>query len=528
MEMKKLSEEEVESLPKDIIIKLFMSMQSSVESLEATIKLLSEQIKLMNQRSFGRSTEKQSSGIFEQLELGFNEPEVLFDLLQPEPTLEEAAPRKKAKGKRASDIRKITNHREEYIELSEEELNERFGKSGWKRLPYQIITKLEHIPASFEAVTYKIGVYAAKDNQTIIRAQKPVELWPNSIATPSLVSSIIWGKYVNAVPLYRQEKTYQENQINISRSTMANWMIQASDNYLIHFYDRLKEEMIKQDILHADETPFEVSKDGRKAGSKSYMWVYRTGAHEEEKRIVLYDYRSTRSHEHPQRFLEGFRGTLVCDGYSAYHQLAKEDPESFTVAGCWTHLKRKFTTLIKAVKTSQTLAQEAVDRINRIYHEDNKLKGLGEQEKLKQRKEKVAPLVDEFFTWVKRYRENVSRESETGKGFTYALNQESYLRAFLKDARIPLDNNAAERAIRPFTVGRKNWIMIDTIKGAQASAVLYSIVETCKANDIKIYEYIRYLLEELPKTIHDLTVEVPDRLLPWSKELPDNIYKNRT
>ena len=357
MEMKKLSEEEVESLPKDIIIKLFMSMQSSVESLEATIKLLSEQIKIMNQRSFGRSTEKQSSGIFEQLELGFNEPEVLFDLLQPEPTLEEAAPRKKAKGKRASDIQKITNHREEYIELSEEELNERFGKSGWKRLPYQIITKLEHIPASFEAVTYKIGVYAAKDNQTIIRAQKPVELWPNSIATPSLVSSIIWGKYVNAVPLYRQEKTYQENQINISRSTMANWMIQASDNYFIHFYDRLKEEMIKQDILHADETPFEVSKDGRKAGSKSYMWVYRTGAHEEEKRIVLYDYRSTRSHEHPQRFLEGFRGTLVCDGYSAYHQLAKEDPESFTVAGCWTHLKRKFTTLIKAVKTSQTLAQ---------------------------------------------------------------------------------------------------------------------------------------------------------------------------
>ena len=323
-------------------------------------------------------------------------------------------------------------------------MNESFGKSGWKRLPYQIITKLEHIPASFEAVTYKIGVYAAKDNQTIIRAQKPVELWPNSIATPSLVSSIIWGKYVNAVPLYRQEKTYQENQINISRSTMANWMIQASDNYLIHFYDRLKEEMIKQDILHADETPFEVSKDG----SKSYMWVYRTGAHEEEKRIVLYDYRSTRSHEHPQRFLEGFRGTLVCDGYSAYHQLAKEDPESFTVAGYWTHLKRKFTTLIKAVKTSQTLAQEVIDRINRIYHEDNKLKGLSEQEKLRQRKEKVALLVDKFFTWVKRCRENTSRESETGKGCTYALNQETYLREFLKDARIPLDNNAAERTIR--------------------------------------------------------------------------------
>ena len=141
---------------------------------------------------------------------------------------------------------------------------------------------------------------------------------------------------------------------------------------------------------------------------------------------------------------------------------------------------------------------------------------------------KYHTVVDEFFAWVKRYRQHISRESETGKGFTYALNQESYLIAFLTDARISLDNNAAEREIRLFTLGRKNWIMIDTIKGAQASTVLYSIIETCKANDIKIYEYIRYLLEELPKTIHDLTVETPDRLLPWSKELPDNIYKNRT
>lgn len=133
-----------------------------------------------------------------------------------------------------------------------------------------------------------------------------------------------------------------------------------------------------------------------------------------------------------------------------------------------------------------------------------------------------------FLCGVKTYQDYVSKESETGKGFTYALNQEKYLREFLKDGRIPLDNNAAERAIRPFTVGRKNWVMIDTIQGAQASAVLYSIVETCKANNIKTYEYIKYLLEELPKTIHDLSVEVPDKLLPWSEELPDNIYKNRT
>ena len=522
-----LTEKELCTLSKDTLISLIIGLQSSVYELNKTVSVLSEQIKVMNQRSYGRSTESSSLIYMPQLELGINEPEASMDNNEPEPSLEKAASLKRQVGKRAEDIKKITNHREEIIELSDEELKQRFGERKWKKLPYQIITKLEHHPASFEAVTYKIGVYADSDDEIIVRADKPVELWANSIATPSLVSSIIFGKYVNAVPLYRQEKTYSENNVFISRATMANWMIAASDRYLKYYYEALKQRMMQESLLHADETPFEVTKDGRTAGSKSYMWVYRT-ADSSEVKMILYDYRHTRSYEHPKQFLNCFHGTLISDGYQAYHKLEKENPESFTVAGCWVHLKRKFSTLIKAEGTSKTkgtLADTAVKKISKIFHENNKLKELPESERLKKRQEVIQPLVDDFFEWVRKNEQYITPSSETGKGFTYALNQEKYLRVFLSNPRIPMDNNAAEQAIRPFTVGRKNWVMIDTPRGAEASAVLYSLVETAKANNLRIYDYITYLLQELPKYIHDLSTEVPDNLLPWSNSFPKKLFK---
>lgn len=522
-----LTENELNELPKDTLIKLVVGLQSSVSELNRTVSILSEQIKVMNQRTYGRSTESSSLIYMPQLELGINEPEATADDREPEPSLETAAPGRRPKGKRAEEIRKITNHREEIIELSDEELNQRFGEKKWKRLAYQVFTKLEHHPASFEAVTYKIGTYAGTDSETIIRAEKPAEMWSNSIATPSLVSSIIFGKYVNAVPLYRQEKTYAENNVYLSRATMANWMIKASDLYLKYYYEGLKQKLIHESILHADETPFEVTKDGRDAGSKSYMWVYRT-ADPREPKVILYDYRHTRSYDHLKEFLTGYHGTLICDGYEAYHKLARENPDDFTVAGCWVHLKRKFSALIKAEgasKSKGTLADTAVKKISKIFHENNKLKDLPDPEKLKKRQEIIQPLVDDFFAWVRKYQPYVASGSETGKGFAYALNQEPYLRVFLTDPRVPMDNNPAEQAIRPFTVGRKNWVMIDTPRGAEASAVLYSLVETAKANNLRIYDYIAYLLEELPKHVHDLTYEIPDSLYPWSDSFPQNLFK---
>ena len=524
-----LSEIDLNSMPKETLIAIIIGLQNSMNELNKTVQLLNEQIKVMNSRDYGRKSE-QISALQMELELGFNDTEVTADSDEPEPILEEVAPRKKRPvGKRAENIQKITNHREEYIELSDEELNKKFGEGKWKRLPYQVITKLEHIPASFEAVTYKIGVYAAKDDETIIRADKPIELWSNSIATPSLVAAIIFGKYVNAVPLYRQEQTYAENNIFISRATMANWVIMADEKYLKYYYDVLHKKLLEQKYIHADETKVEVSKDGRKTGAMSYMWVYRTQAKEDVCQIILYDYQMTRSHEHPRAFLYGFNGTCTCDGYQGYHALAKAEPETFKVSGCWVHAKRKYTDAVKALGTKNakgTLAEKAVKKIAKIFHENKKLNELTPDERLAQRQEKILPLVDEYFNWVRKYQPYVDSSSQTGKAFTYSLNQEQYLRTFLDDPNLDMDNNAAERAIRPFTVGRKNWVMIDSIKGANASACMYSIVETAKANNLKIYDYLTYLLTELPKYIHDFETDIPDELFPWSEEFPKELFRD--
>lgn len=531
MSIPNLSENDLKKMPKDVLVSMIIGLQSSIDELNRTVSILSEQIKVMNQRSYGRKSEKVSV-IQLELELGLNEAEATADPGEQEPSLEEAAPRKKRPaGKREEDIKKITNHRTVPVEIAEEELDRIFGKGNWKKLPPQIITKLEHIPAAFEAVTYNIGVYAEKNGDRIVRAAKPTELWQNSIATPSLVASIIFGKYVNAVPLYRQEKTYAENNINISRATMANWLIAASERYLKYYYDALKKELLKHKYLHGDETSVEVSKDGRKTGALSYMWVYTT----EEKtaapgRIVLYDYQKTRSHEHPKEFLRGFSGTLTTDGYQAYHKLEKEDPESFKVAGCWVHAKRKYAEVIKAngkQKKKGTLAERAVKMITVIFHENGKLDRLSPDERKRKRQEKIKPLVDAYFEWVKKNANYADKASQTGKAFTYSLNQEKYLRTFLDDPMIGMDNNTAERAIRPFTVGRKNWVMIDTIKGAEASAVLYSLAETAKANELRTYDYFRYLLTELPKYIHDFETEIPESLFPWSEEFPKDLFRKR-
>lgn len=524
-----LSENELKNMSKDALVDLIMGLQSSMNELNRTVDLLSESIRVMNQRSYGRKTET-ASPLQMKLDLEFNEAEALADPHEEEPALEEAAPKRKKRpvGKRKEDLEKITNHREVPIEIPEEELDQKFGKGQWKRLPDQIITKLEHIPASFEAVTYRIGVYAAKDNETIVRADKPVELWPNSIATPSLVSSIMFAKYINAVPLYRQEMAYADNNVNISRATMANWMIAASEKYLSYYVEEMHKKLIKQNYLHADETPVKVTKDGRETGTKSYMWVYTTMNQKDVPKIVLYDYRKTRSHEHPKEFLQGFSGTLTCDGYDAYHALEKEDPESFTVAGCWVHAKRKYAEIVKAdgkQKAKGTLADKAVKKIAKIFYENNKLDDLSPEERLEGRQKKIKPMVDEYFDWVRKNQKYVDPASQTGKAFTYSLNQEKYLRTFLDDPVLVMDNNTAERAIRPFTTGRKNWVMIDTIKGAQASAVLYSLAETSKANGLRSYEYFRYLLTELPKYIHDFETEIPESLFPWSEEFPKELFK---
>lgn len=543
---RKYSESELNSFNKAALISLFLSMQSMADELSSTVNsqkeqmnqmnqkldLLLEQLNISKQHQFGRSSEKID---FEgQLSLGecFNEAEaIITNKYVLEPELEQICPspytRKKAKGKREQDLKdlpvKVIPH-----ELSEEELVSRLG-SKWKRLPDEVYQRLAFHPATFEVEEHHVAVYAGMDGQTIIRGNRPADLLRNSIATPSLEAAIMNSKYVNAIPLYRLEQEFARNDVHLSRQVMANWTIQCGERYLSLLYDRLHQEIYKCSVLQADETPVCVSKDGRPAGSKSYMWVYRTGKMNHEASIVLYEYQKTRNTNHPREFLKDYSGTVVTDGYQVYHTLEKER-EDLKIAGCWSHARRRFANVVKTLgkeKSKGTLAFDALKQIAAIYKIEGMLNDLTPEERKQQRQLLVKPLVDAFFSWVKIHQSGVLPKSETGKGFIYCLNQEKYLRVFLDDGSVPADNNAAEGAIRGFCIGKANWHLIDTIDGAKASAIIYSIAETAKANHLKPYNYFEHLLTEIPKHMDDKNLDFLNDLLPWAETLPESCKKQK-
>ncbi len=514
-----------------------MDKEQLVEAvLEAQLRndLLSGELNHAKAILFGRRSEKMSTGAEnEQLIFEFNEVECYAS----EPEAEEVKEikvgghtrRVKAKGKKDLDLSKLPKRVEPPCTISEEKLKEIFPE-GWKELPDEIHKHVEYEPAKYIYVEQAVKVYASKRGDRIIRADHPVELLPNSIATASLVAGIGNAKYVNAAPLYRIEQEFKRNEIPISRQTMSSWLTKCAERYLSLLYDRLIIYLRTGEVIHADETPVLVTKDGRKAGTKSYMWVYRSGSFD-EKAVVIYEYQKTRKKEHPKEFLKDFNGTIVTDGYQSYHGLAKESGGRIKVAGCWVHTLRKYKDAIKSMDKSGlntaagTLAAKAIEMIQTMMHEDNQMDGLSPEERYEQRKEEIVPLVDEYFEWVKENRPNVTRQSKTGKAFTYSVEQEQYLREFLTDGNIPMDNNAAERAIRPFTIGRKNWVMCDTIHGAEDSAIIYSITETAKANGLKPYEYLKHLLTEIPKHMEDTNLDFLEGLLPWSNNLPEECRK---
>jgi len=534
---KKYTEAELIKYDKEVIISIFLSVQQltenlslicaeqkvQLEQLNQNMNLILEQLNISNQQKFGRSSEKM---VYDgQLEMCFNEAEVtILNKFVIEPDMEEVCPkpykRKKVKGKRDEDLKEIPviviNH-----ELSEEELKERLGDK-WRRLPDEVYKRLAFHPAKFEVEEHHVAVYAGSDNQTIIRGKRPADLLRNSIVTPSLEAAIMNSKYVNAIPLYRLEQEFLRNDVLISRQVMANWTIQCGERYLSLIYDRLHKELYRSRVLQADETPVCVSKDGRPAGSKSYMWVYRTGKMYDAAPIVLYEYQKTRNTSHPREFLKNYSGTVVTDGYQAYHSLEKER-EDLKIAGCWSHARRRFANVVKALgkeKAKGTLAYDALKQIAAMYKIEGLLSELSPEERQKQRQLTVKPLVEAFFTWVRQHEIEVLPKSETGKGFTYCLNQEKYLKVFLEDGNVPPDNNAAESSIRGFCIGKHNWHLIDTIDGAKTSAIIYRIAETLKANNLKPYKYFELLLTEIPKHMEDTNLDFLDDLLPWSENLP--------
>lgn len=539
----KYTEEQLNTIDKSLLVQMFLNQQEQLELLTGEVRTLNEKMQLMmeqiilgNKKRFGRSSEQMIDAHqirFMEVDgniVFFNEAEAVYDLEAPEPEDLEVKPARqiKTKGKKEQDMEGLPVNRIDHY-MTTEELTAEFGENGWKQLPDTISKRYRFVPAKVEVDEHHIGVYASKTDDRIVRAKHPKGLLSGSPVSASLAAAIINGKYVNAVPLYRLEQEFKRYGLAISRQNMANWMIRLGEEYIAVMYDYLHILLYDYHVIQADETPCLVNRDGRKAGSKSYMWVYRTGFMYNKKPIILYEYQLTRNASHPRAFLKDYRGICVTDGYQVYHTLEKEK-EDLTIAGCWVHCRRRFDEALAVIPENArkgNVSYMVMKQIQAIYREEGKLKSLSSEERLAQRQAIIQPLVEALFTYLKMHKQEVPQSGKLHEAFTYALNQEKYLKVFLTDGDVPLDNNASERAIRGFCIGKKNWQMIDTINGAKTSAMIYSIAETAKANNLKPYEYFEYLLEEIPKHMDDMDRSFLDRLLPWSPELPAHIRKTK-
>jgi len=350
----------------------------------------------------------------------------------------------------------------------------------------------------------------------ILMPAKTQRAFSGSIASASLVSHITCNKYHLHLPLYRQEADLKSQGIEISRQTMANWVIAAAE-WIEPLWVLMREELIGREVLHADETTLEVlkSKTAKNSSTRSYMWVYLSDA---EHPLILYDWQKSRATTCAKQFLGDFSGYLHTDGYEAYHKL-----DHITNVGCWAHARRKFDEALKIIDVTsraESVAAMALAMINRLFALEREYtdRGLDSTERYEARLTHSKPVMDELFEYVSSA--GVLPKSTTGKACAYALGQRPYLENVLLDGRLELSNNVAERAIKPFVIGRKNWLFANTPKGARASATLFSIIESAKANGLVPEAYLTWLLETLP----NITTDRLPELLPYSESLPSQLH----
>jgi len=497
-------------------------LEKTINDLQNQIRNLTEMIQLLCKEKFGSSSEKTPKGeIPGQFSL-FNEAEVEANESAEEPIVHDVKgyQRRDSKTKR-EELLKDLPVREVPCELPEEE---RFcAQCGTALKPIgkeTVREELEYIPAQLRIVRYVRWTYECpkckhSDKRFIRKAAVPSSLMNHSLASPSSVANVMYQKYANAIPLYRQEKDWERLGLSLSRATMANWIIRCSEDYLIPVTDHLRELLLKRDIVHCDETPVQVLKeDGKKPQTKSYMWLYRTGNDGKEP-IILYDYQPSRNGDHAATFLKDFKGYVHSDGYQGYNKLT-----NIIRCGCWSHLRRKFIEAIpqkKAEGMGRTAAEIGRDYCDKLFEIERSLKDLSAQERYRKRQELEKPVLEAFWCWLEKV--IPLKGSALGKAVTYAFNQRPYMENYLLDGRLSISNNAAENAIRPFTVGRKNWLFADTPKGAKASAAVYSLIETAKANGLSIYTYLEYLLMYMPDSDWHNDPEILDDLMPWAPEV---------
>lgn len=477
--------------------------------LEKLNKWYEEQLKLNRKKLFGASSERSD---MDQLNL-FNEAESEAQPISPEPTIEEITyKRKKQKGGREKLLADLPV---ETIEYTVEDTACPKCANELHIMSKEIRKELKIVPAKVSVVEHISFVYSCRncektDTETpVITATSPKALVPKSLVSPSVMAYIMNQKFVNALPLYRQEQEFKRMDVSLSRQNLSNWMIRGA-NILKPLANKMKEIMLSKDVLHADETTLEVlCEPGRPAQTTSYMWLYRTSGCDEP--IVIYDYQEGRSGIYAKSFLNGFKGYLHTDGWGGYHRL---EPD-IILCGCWAHARRKFDEALAGQSTNST-ASIGIAYCNKLFEIEREIAEKSTEEKFAVRQEKSKAVTEEFYAWIDDQITKVLPKSLIGTALQYALNQKKYLLSFLKDGRIELSNNRAERSIKPFVIGRKNWLFCNTPNGAASSAIIYSIIETAKENGLKPLEYLTFVFEQFQKN-EDIEV-----LLPWSNSIPES------
>ena len=492
-----------------------------VSELESRVDLLMEALRLARHKQFGASSEKSEDTLMEQLSFLFNEAEVFSAADKEETeniTVVAAHKRHKKHAYTLDNIPEdIPKERVEHRLEGEDLVCPQCGVI-MTEIGTEVVNKLKIIPARTIVEQHVYYTYACQtcnkeDIETpVVKAPREKNIIPGSFATPEAIAHIMTQKFVMGSPLYRQEQELNRKGISLSRQTMSNWILTATEDYLLPVYEQLHKELLKRDVLHADETTLQVLHEpGKKPQSDSYMWLYRISG-DTDKPIVLYEYQPGRGAKHPKEFLAGYTGYLHTDGYAGYHDLG----EDITVVGCWAHARRKFDEAVKSLpkgKAKGSSASQGLAYCNLLFEIEQGLSEETADERYEQRLKQTKPVLDAMLSWANT--RTAAPKSALGKAFTYLKEQWPYLTNYLNDGRLEISNNRAERSIKPFVIDRKNFLFANTPKGATGSAIMFSLIQTAIENGLDPYKYLTWLLRKAKNA--DLTdARTIQSLLPWN------------
>lgn len=505
-----------------VLEETILKQKAEIDELKRKLEHMNEIFANAQRARFGQSSEQKNYVLGkDQLSL-FNEAESSQDHKAEEPNPNTIFVEAHERKKKRSQTEMLNNLPEEEVLLEIPEGQLVCGKCGGKMKPIGkkfLRHEMQIVPKQIKLLAYYAVTYACdsceKDTGLahIVSVKPPIPLMKHSLASPSTVAYIMTQKYVDGLPLARQEKIWAREGVSLSRATMANWVIQCSEVWLKPLYRHMKQELLTHSVIHADETVVQILKeDGKPATSESRMWLYASAALLRHQ-VRLFEYQPDRSGKRPESFLKGFEGALVTDGYAGYNQVQK-----VTHCGCWAHARRKWREAMPdgaTVKTSK--AAIGFRYCNQLFAEERKCVLYKPEYRKEYRQGKELPLLEEYFAWLNTV--HPEKGSKLEEAVRYSINQKQQLCAFLDKVEVPISNNLAENAIRPFTLGRKNWLFCDTPKGAKASAIVYSLVESAKANGIEPFAYLQHVLVQLPYLGKSPSHEELETLMPWAPDI---------